>query len=229
MTLEEISVKEAAEMLRVSEKTVYRWVRQGLVPNFTVQGQYRFNREELQDWARYKNLSGGATARKPAQEEESVNLFRAVSRGGIHYKIEGESVSDIFREVVNYLPLGAGGPALRESLYTTLMERESLVTTAIGQGFALPHPRHPRDWGLGESAVGIFFLEKPADFQAVDGQPVQVLFALLCTSIKGHLKMLQQVSHLLKNPDIQEFLYQVPSRKILLERIMAMFPPPSDN
>jgi PTS system nitrogen regulatory IIA component len=79
-----------------------------------------------------------------------------------------------------------------------LMERESLGPTGVGHGVALPHARLD---GV-ESVVGIFILlEKPIDFDAVDRQPVDVIFGLFAPEDSGaeHLKALALVSRTLRD------------------------------
>ena len=221
----ELSVKDAAELLRVSEKTIYRWIRQGVIPAFRFQGQYRFDRSELQAWARYKRIGSTAKPPAPSEGEEDVNLPSAIRRGGIHYKIEGDSSEALYRALVQIFPVDPPrDPQFRETLVQTLIEREALAPTGIGHGLAIPHPRHPRDWGLGEPVVGVFFLEQPVDYHAFDNQPVRILFVILCATVKGHLRMLAQVSHLLHDPVTREFLNTVPTRTELMARIASLIP-----
>jgi len=80
-----------------------------------------------------------------------------------------------------------------------LLERESLGPTGVGHGVALPHARLD---GV-ESVVGVFILlEKPINFDAVDRQPVDVVFALFAPEDAGveHLKALALVSRTLRDP-----------------------------
>ncbi|WP_108853706.1 PTS sugar transporter subunit IIA [Albidovulum aquaemixtae] len=81
-----------------------------------------------------------------------------------------------------------------------LQERESLGPTGVGHGVALPHARMH---GIDE-VVGVFLrLEKPLDFDAVDRQPVDLVFALFAPKDAGveHLKALALVSRTLRNED----------------------------
>ena len=218
---EQISVKEAAHLLRVSDKTIYRWIRQGVIPTAGFQGQYRFDRGELESWAQYKRIGGpdSKAAAGPAAEE-IVDLAAAVRKGGIHYKIEGATPQEIYGNLVeffSFIPLT--DTTRRENLSKTLTEREALASTGVGHGLAIPHPRHPRDLGFGEPVVGIFFLEQPVDFGAFDKEPVFVLFVSLCATVKGHLQMLAQVSHLLHVPETQDYLRTQPNRTDLLNWI----------
>lgn len=83
-----------------------------------------------------------------------------------------------------------------------LQERESLGPTGVGHGVALPHARlHGLD-----RVVGLFLrLEKPLDFDAVDRQPVDLIFALLAPKSSGveHLKALALVSRTLRDQDLR--------------------------
>ena len=226
MQLDHLTVKETAEFLRVSEKTIYRWIRQGVIPAIKFQGQYRFDTKEIEAWARYKRIGGQAhSGAYTDADQESGDLAEAVKLGGIHYKIEGREPGALFRNMVELFPFAAKMPQdMKEALIADLAEREALVTTGIGNGIALPHPRHPRDWGIGAPAVGIFFLEQPVDYNAVDGEPVFMLFCILCSSVKGHLKMLSQVSHLLHDPHMRDYLREHPTRTDLTKRISDGLP-----
>jgi nitrogen PTS system EIIA component len=79
-----------------------------------------------------------------------------------------------------------------------LMERESLGPTGVGHGVALPHARLE---GV-DAVVGVFILlEKPINFEAIDRQPVDVIFALFAPEDAGveHLKALALVSRTLRD------------------------------
>jgi PTS system nitrogen regulatory IIA component len=82
-----------------------------------------------------------------------------------------------------------------------LMERESLGPTGVGQGIALPHARLA---GL-PRVRGVFLrLEKPLDFNSVDRQPVDLVFALFAPAESGvdHLRALALVSRTLRDADV---------------------------
>ncbi|HCQ65201.1 MAG TPA: PTS lactose transporter subunit IIC [Rhodobacteraceae bacterium] len=85
--------------------------------------------------------------------------------------------------------------------FAALQARESLGPTGVGHGVALPHARLE---GL-ERVVGAFVrIEKPLDFEAVDRQPVDLVFALFAPDGSGvdHLKALALVSRTMRNADI---------------------------
>jgi len=83
-------------------------------------------------------------------------------------------------------------------IFETLIERERLGSTGMGQGIAIPHGRLP---GL-ERIVGMFArLDVPIPYDAIDDQPVDLVFLLLAPETAGadHLKALARVSRLLRN------------------------------
>lgn len=85
--------------------------------------------------------------------------------------------------------------------FSALQEREALGPTGVGHGVALPHARLQ---GL-DSVVGCFIrVEKPFDFDAVDKQPVDLIFALFAPEDSGveHLKALALVSRTLRDQTI---------------------------
>ena len=86
-----------------------------------------------------------------------------------------------------------------------LLAREKLGSTAMGSGVAIPHARLE---GL-DSIVGIFArLERPVDFEAADGQGVDLLFTLLAPEEAGadHLRALARVSRLMRSEVMREKL-----------------------
>ena len=87
------------------------------------------------------------------------------------------------------------------AIFEILMQREKLGSTAIGNGVAIPHGKMPN---LGR-LFGLFSrLERPIDFEALDGQPVDLIFLLLAPETAGadHLKALARVARLLREADV---------------------------
>lgn len=80
-----------------------------------------------------------------------------------------------------------------------LMQREKLGSTGVGNGIAIPHGKLARL----ETMFGLFArLARPVDFEALDGQPVDLIFLLLAPESAGadHLKALARVARLLREP-----------------------------
>jgi PTS system nitrogen regulatory IIA component len=99
-------------------------------------------------------------------------------------------------------------------IFETLLEREKLGSTGMGQGIAIPHGRVP---GI-QKMTGLFAqLDHPVDFDAMDDQPVDLVFLLLAPEDAGadHLKALARVSRLLRNQAVCEKLRGAPQAATL--------------
>jgi nitrogen PTS system EIIA component len=86
-------------------------------------------------------------------------------------------------------------------VFDVLMQRERLGSTGIGSGIAIPHGKLAKL----DRLFGVFArLERPVDFEALDGQPVDLLFLLLAPEAAGadHLKALARVARLLRDPEV---------------------------
>jgi len=91
------------------------------------------------------------------------------------------------------------------TIYDVLIERERLGSTGIGMGIGIPHGRLP---GL-DTLCGVFArLDRPVPFDAIDDQPVDLIFLLLAPEGAGadHLKALARVSRLLRDRSVCEKL-----------------------
>jgi len=82
-----------------------------------------------------------------------------------------------------------------------LLQREKLGSTGVGNGVAIPHGKLAKL----ANVFGLFArLERPVDFEALDGQPVDLIFLLLAPEGAGadHLKALARVARLLRDPEV---------------------------
>lgn len=84
-------------------------------------------------------------------------------------------------------------------IFETLLQRERLGSTGIGDGLAIPHGKLR---GLDRLVGLVARLDRPIDFEALDGQPVDILFVLLAPEGAGadHLKALARVARVLREP-----------------------------
>ncbi|MBC9246502.1 PTS sugar transporter subunit IIA [Paracoccus sp. 11-3] len=129
-----------------------------------------------------------------------MQLSEILKPGAVRSLAQVTSKKRLFQELAELAQSEYGLNA--SEVLDALQERESLGPTGVGQGVALPHARlHGLD-----KVVGLFIrLEKPLDFDAVDRQPVDLIFALLAPETSGvdHLKALALVSRTLRDADLR--------------------------
>src|SRR5438477_11681134 len=103
----QLGVREVSKLLNVSEKTIYRWVGQGILPAYRVNEQYRFNRAELLEWAtsRKMNVSAAVFDEPESNSTPIPGLVDALQAGGIFYRLSGVDKEAALRAVVEHLRL----------------------------------------------------------------------------------------------------------------------------
>jgi len=214
-----LTVRDAAQLLNVTEKTIYRWIKQGSIPAYQISDQYRFNRAELLEWAtsRRINVSPEIFAEPNGSEVPPPSLSEALKAGGVHYRVGGTDKPSVLHAVVDMIKLPE--EVDREFLFQVLLAREALGSTGLGEGIAIPHVRNPIVLHLARPLVTLCFLERPVDFGAIDGQPVTRLFTLISPTVRAHLHLLSRLGFALRDPDFKKAVLTQASREEILEAL----------
>ncbi len=139
----------------------------------------------------------------------------------IQLDVEAQSKKRIF-ELAGLLFEERHGLA-RSKVFDSLLARERLGSTGLGEGIAIPHGRIK---GLQEAIVAVFRLATPVPFEAPDGQPVSVLIFLLVPeqATQQHLEILSEVAEMLSDKGLRESLARAPSAEVLHEALCQWSP-----
>ena len=217
----QFSVREVADLLSVSEKTIYRWIQKGQIPAMRVGDLYRFNRLEILEWTASRRIPVDSKLLLSdddlGEEYEAPSLGISLQRGGIFYRVGGEDRDSCLKAVVGYLRLPA--QADEELLYQVLLARENLASTGVGDGIAVPRARTPIVFDVDAPQMTLTFLEKAVDFEALDGKPVYALFTIICPSVRSHLHLYSRLSFALRNPEFTRVLEIQGSREEILATV----------
>jgi PTS system nitrogen regulatory IIA component len=212
----QLTVRDAARLLGVTEQVLERWVRRGELPAQLVDDRYRFNRIELLEWAAQRKMPVSAEIlEEPGLSARALpTLSQAVRTGGIHRGLAGGDKDRLLREMVDRLPAPPGFD--REFLFQMVRAREHLGSTSLGNGIAIPHPREPIVLRVDRPAVAIYLADPPVDFG--DGPPVHTLCLLVSPSTRLHLHLLAAVAAALRDPAVAAKLAaRAPDEEILAE------------
>jgi PTS system nitrogen regulatory IIA component len=141
-------------------------------------------------------------------------LVDMIRTGGVYYNVSGANPEEIFEDAVKHILLPPGVD--RGSVLLGLCEREKLMTTAIGHGIAVPHPRTPLVSRDEDERLYVCFLDKPVNFGAMDGKPVHTLFVILSSGSSSHLRILSRLSWLLQQEGFRDTLRKKPDTEELV-------------
>jgi len=215
----QLKVKDVAKLLGTSEKTIYRWIKHGIIPVYQVNEQFRFNRAEILEWAtsRHIQISPDIFLETEAGKSPLPSLSDALKAGGVAYRLGGKDKCSVLRAVVDVMMLPE--EVDREFLFQVLLARENLGSTGIGGGIAIPHVRNPVVLHVNKPMITLCFLEHPINFEALDGAPVTTLFAMISPTVKAHLHMLSRLRFALQDADFKAALKRQASRNELMDTL----------
>jgi len=133
-----------------------------------------------------------------------VLLTDLLSVDRIKIPLEGDSKEDLLRELVSIVS-HADGIRDAESVLDAVRERESILSTGIGHGVAIPHGKSA---SVPELRMAAGRAAAPVDFDALDGQPVALFFLLVGpeSAAGAHIKALSRISRLVRRDDVRERL-----------------------
>jgi len=200
----DLKIKDIIDLLQVSEKTVYRWIKEKKIPCYRINHQYRFSRSEINEWILDSRIELSSKLLNLSIANRPTKFTKLIQNGGIYYDIPGDTV----REVLHNAIAGIQTPLhiSREEIIAALLDREEMMSTAIGRGIAIPHPRNSIITTMEDASVSLCFLKNPVDFGALDGYPVHSLFVLLSPSPRRHLEVLSKISYLCQLEDFLQLL-----------------------
>ena len=215
----QLVVRDVSRLLDVAEKTVYRWIEQGSLPAYKVNGQYRFNRAELLEWAtsRKINVSSEIFHEPDSPAAPLPQLSSALDAGDIHYRVGGHDKESVLQAVVGLMRLPE--EVDREFLLRVLLARELLGSTGVGDGIAIPHVRNPIVLHVPRPIVTLCFLEKPVDFGALDGKPVHVLFSVISPTVRAHLHLFSRLAFALRDKSFKSVIMRQGSREEIIKEM----------
>ncbi|HUL61002.1 MAG TPA: PTS sugar transporter subunit IIA [Anaeromyxobacteraceae bacterium] len=136
-----------------------------------------------------------------------MNIVEFLRPDAVIASLSGQTAQAVLAELSG--PLAAIYRVDAQKLLDTLLEREKLGSTGIGEGVAIPHGKVPGLPALmasfGRTAAGI-------DFRAIDGKPTHLFFTLFApeNSAGAHLKALARISRIFKNPAFREAIMRAP-------------------
>ncbi|MGD8429983.1 MAG: PTS IIA-like nitrogen regulatory protein PtsN [Ectothiorhodospiraceae bacterium] len=119
-------------------------------------------------------------------------------------------------ELLSELVTGDAADPMTRTVFESLIGRERLGSTGLGRGVALPHARVS---GIDEPVGAMVQLEAPIDFDAIDKQPVDLLFALVVpeNSTDAHLRILANLAEMFRETEFCDRLRQSGSPESMYE------------
>ena len=132
-----------------------------------------------------------------AEAGKAPDIAELIHRGGVFFDVEGKTPQEVFANFVKMIKIPDGMTS--DQVYNALCAREEVLSTAVGNGIALPHARSSIIKNVEDQQICVVYLKKPIDMQAPDEREVFVMFVLLTQNSQVHLKVLTELAALFRN------------------------------
>jgi PTS system nitrogen regulatory IIA component len=146
--------------------------------------------------------------------DETSGLAELIERGGIYRGVAGTTPKEVLSALVKALPAVLPIPA--NTLLQAVLEREELMSTGIGEGIALPHPRNPLVSSEAKQFAALAYLDSPVNWNSLDGKPVETLLLIVSASAKTHLRVLSEITFFSREEEFRMLLRERASLEDLL-------------
>jgi PTS system nitrogen regulatory IIA component len=174
-------------------------------------------RKAILEWALAHNHPLSLPAKEAQTDRSLPPLNEVFSTKHFYYDVSGGNFPEAVRAALDRLYLPPGND--KDLICDLMISREKLMTTAVGDGVAIPHVRVPVVVNVPAPVFGVFFLCQPIDMKALDGQPVHTLFVLLSLTPKQHLELLARLAFFFRQPQFITLLRERPNAERIIKWI----------
>ena len=218
----QLTIRQTASYFGVDEGTVRQWIAARGVPVHRINERQLLNAIEVWEWAVEQGIPVSRTLLDQARRtpETVPPLAQLLEVGGIHRGITGRDKNAVLASLVQHLPLPPDVD--RDHLLAVLEAREAMGSTGIGDGIAIPHVRNPILLHVRRPMVALFLLDRPVDFESIDGRPVHAIFLVVSSSVPSHLRILAELGLALRDSELRGLLQSRADDRDLMHRIREL-------
>ncbi len=196
--MEVLTTRELADYMKLNEKTILKMAQKGELPGVKIGSQWRFYLEAIDQYLQKDIMH------TPEDELDSIintasriiPLSRLFEEALIELDMEAGTIEEVLQELANIAGL-AGVTRDKENLYTQLQDREKMLSTAVGNGIAIPHLRNPSPILFKKPNILMARSKEGVDFHAPDKKKVHLFFMTCAPTMAVHLRLLAKISKLL--------------------------------
>ncbi|MBQ5646143.1 MAG: PTS sugar transporter subunit IIA [Treponema sp.] len=149
-----------------------------------------------------------------------TDLTSLISKGGV-FTVEGSSTTEIYEKVCKLIKFPES--ITSDAVFNALCAREKIMSTAVGNGIALPHASVPIIKEEEEQRVCVVYLKEPLDMNAPDEMKVHTMFVILTQNRQTHLQVLSRLVSLLRDTSFLKLLENQANGVDLIEKIKELY------
>ena len=133
---------------------------------------------------------------------DKIGITELILRGGVFSDVEAKTPQEVYKKITDLMKLPEGVEAAQ--VCKALCDREAVLSTAVGNGYALPHARASLMKNENEQRICVVYLKTPLEMKAPDDKPVDTMFILLTQNSQVHLKILASLAALFRESEFKK-------------------------
>ncbi len=152
-----------------------------------------------------------------------MKVFELLSDKFVIADLKGSSKEDVINELIDLFKNDKRVSDL-EKVRESVLEREKIMSTGVGKGFAIPHGKTN---AVNEILAAFGKTKNPIEYQSLDGQPVHLVFLLVGKDnlVSTHIKLLSRISRMMNKDDFRKNLIEAADT----EEIIKLFKEEEEN
>jgi len=218
-----LTLRQLAEHLQLSERTIYRLLGRGQLPGFKVGGHWRFRRSVVDYWLDLRMARMSPTELREMDQEwrsEALCLSNALAEENALLPLAGGSRRDIVERFIQAVTFPE--PVDADLVFSQIWEREQFATTATEEGVAFLHTARWHGRALEHSdLLAIGRLAASVDFGAPEGRRTDLLLLLLTRDTRRHLLFLAKAERVCRHPGFLEGVRRAQSGRDVVRLVRA--------
>lgn len=217
-----LTLKELADYLKLNDRTIIRMLKNGQIKGTKLGGQWRFNGSEI-DQLFFPNKEEGSDdvpLSELTHSQFGIQLSRLINADRIILDMKATTAEEAINELVNPQVFNKLVLNVNE-LRAKCMEREKMLSTGVGQGIAVPHPRDPVPTLRASGCIVFGRSEKGIEFNSVDGKPVKLFFLICSQTADLHLYLMGKIATMLRDKNFVSLCNSCKEPDELIRAMMA--------
>lgn len=223
MPYRNLSLDDFAKHMGMDARVVRRMADRGELPGHKVGGEWRFNRAQITEWLQVKMHTFDeqrliSLEQTMGGEAGDLIVTCLIGCEGIDVSLPARTRASVLRELVK-LADRTGLLYDAKGLLEALEQRETLCSTALMYGVAIPHPRQPMPYASAEPLICAARLSKGIGFGSPYHDLSRLFFLICCHDDRHHLRVLARLMRILDQETI-EHLMEVETPEALLDALI---------
>ncbi|HSP17396.1 MAG TPA: helix-turn-helix domain-containing protein [Thermoanaerobaculia bacterium] len=204
-----LTIKQLADYLMVSEKTVYRMLDRNELPALRLGAQWRFRQADIDAWLNDEVRRVEYEGKRGALDESSeIAIAPLLSPENVWLSVTPSSRDELIHFMVHEAALDAHVD--RDQLVRSILEREAICSTAVLESAAFPHPVETRNFRFSRKRVLLAVLRAGIDFADPHGHRPRIVAMILARSVQGQLLALSRAIKLFADAALIDRLASAP-------------------